>query len=60
MQPTLYPPSVAISPMIRFVGDPETGIVHRVHSPCDVDTSEAFLDVRTAIVRGYRLCACCR
>lgn len=60
MQPAYYPQRVAISPVIRFVGDAETGIVHSALSTCAAETSEAFLDLRTAIVRGYSLCACCR
>lgn len=48
------------SPVVRYVGDSETGIVHRIGSPCVVIPNEVFLDVRTAIVRGYRLCSCCR
>lgn len=59
MQSTPYPPA-AISPLIRFIGDTETGIVHRAHSACEADTSEAFLDLRTALVRGYSMCTCCR
>ncbi|PLS78421.1 MAG: hypothetical protein CYG59_18925 [Chloroflexi bacterium] len=59
MQLMSYPSAVAV-PMIRFVADIDTGIVHAAHSDCQVDTQEAFLDVRTAIVRGYRLCKCCR
>lgn len=53
-------PSVVAVPLIRYVADIDTGIVHAVQSDCQVDTQEAFLDVRTAIVRGYRLCKCCR
>jgi hypothetical protein len=48
------------SPVVRYVGDTETGVVHRVGSDCEVITVEVFLDVRTAIVRGYQLCSCCR
>ena len=59
MQTMSYPAAVAV-PLIRFVADTDTGIVHAVHSDCQVYTQEAFLDVRTAIVRGYRLCNCCR
>ncbi len=59
MQPTPYPPA-AISPVIRFIGDVETGIVHRAQTGCEANTSEAFLDLRTALVRGYSVCTCCR
>jgi hypothetical protein len=57
MQPTIYAPST--EQLIRFLGDSETGIVHYAQGGCEVDASEAFLDLRTAIVRGYRICACC-
>lgn len=46
-------------PSIRFLGDTETGLVHVVHSSCAEAAEEVFLDLRTAIVRGYRLCRCC-
>lgn len=46
-------------PVVRYVGDAETGIVHRIGSSCGVSTNEVFLDVRTAIIRGYQLCRCC-
>jgi hypothetical protein len=52
--------AVNTAPLIRFVGDAETGIVHAARTQCLVYTQEAFLDVRTAIVRGYRLCKCCQ
>ena len=58
MQSTLYAP--ATMRLIRFLGDSETGIVHNAEGGCEVDATEAFLDLRTAIVRGYRVCACCR
>lgn len=48
--------------MPRFslcVGDTETGIVHAAQSNCVVDERETFLDVRTALVRGYHLCSAC-
>lgn len=47
-------------PVVQYVGDTETGVVHRVGSGCEVIMMEVFLDVRTAIVRGYQLCSCCR
>ena len=46
-------------PRVRYVGDLETGLVHRCTSDCVVTTSQMFLDVRTALVRGYQLCSCC-
>lgn len=52
--------SVTAVPLIRFVGDAEAGVVHAAYTNCQLYTQEAFLDVRTAIVRGYRLCKCCQ
>lgn len=46
-------------PRIRYIGDAETGLVHRCSSDCTVSVSQLFLDVRTALVRGYQLCSCC-
>ncbi len=57
MQPTT--PSQTISPLIRFIGDTETGIVHCASGGCQVEIEQSFLDLRTAIVRGYQLCHLC-
>lgn len=46
-------------PRVRYVGDLETGLVHLCSSDCDINVSQIFLDVRTALVRGYELCGCC-
>lgn len=46
-------------PHIRYVGDLETGLVHRSTSTCVIISSQMFLDVRTALVRGYEMCSCC-
>lgn len=54
------PPTTMQLPVIRYVGDAETGIVHQQQSSCVVTVSEIFFDVRTALVRGYRLCSCCK
>lgn len=42
-----------------YVGDSETGLVHVQNSQCALAAHQVFLDVRTAVVRGYRLCMCC-
>ncbi len=42
-----------------YVGDVETGVVHRYRAGCADIAGVFFLDVRTALVHGYRLCACC-
>lgn len=47
------------APVLRYVGDIETGIVHCIDQSCDILVSEAFLDLRTAMIRGYRLCPLC-
>lgn len=47
------------TPIIRYIGDSETGIVHAATCSCDYHHTESFLDLRTAIVRGYRLCLRC-
>ena len=46
-------------PRVRYVGDAETGLVHYCGSDCSISGGQLFLDVRTALVRGYRLCNCC-
>jgi hypothetical protein len=43
----------------RYCGDCETGLVHRNDADCAAEASEPFLDVRTALVRGYTPCPCC-
>lgn len=43
----------------RYSGDCETGLVHRNDADCAAEASELFLDVRTALVRGYIPCPCC-
>jgi hypothetical protein len=58
MQPTSAPSQIA-SPFIRFIGDFETGIVHSASGGCQVEVQQSFLDLRTAIVRGYQLCHIC-
>lgn len=42
-----------------YVGDAETGVVHRYRVGCAGIAGVFFLDVRTALIHGYRLCACC-
>ena len=42
-----------------YVGDTETGVVHRYRVGCPNVEGAFFLDVRTALVHGYRLCTCC-
>ena len=42
-----------------YCGDSETGLVHCRDADCSAEASEPFLDVRTALVRGYSLCPCC-
>ena len=42
-----------------YVGDAETGVVHRYRTGCTEIKGVFFLDVRTALSHGYRLCACC-
>ena len=42
-----------------YVGDAETGVVHRYRVGCANVEGVFFLDVRTALVHGYQLCACC-
>ena len=44
---------------MQYRGDSETGLVHREGCACDAEAHELFLDVRTALVRGYRLCPVC-
>lgn len=46
-------------PRIRFVGDMETGLLHRCASDCEISVGQVFLDARAALVRGYNLCGCC-
>lgn len=47
-------------PQVHFVGDSETGLVHRAGAEgCDVETYAVFIDVRTALVHGYELCPHC-
>jgi hypothetical protein len=58
MQPTSSTSQV-VSPFIRFIGDSETGIVHSASGGCQVEVHQTFLDLRTAIVRGYQLCHIC-
>lgn len=58
---TLFTPLARRStPPTQYVGDADTGIVHLRASNCSAEASELFLDLRTAVVRGYRLCACCQ
>ncbi len=42
-----------------YVGDAETGVVHRYRVGCANIEGIFFLDVRTALIHGYQLCACC-
>jgi hypothetical protein len=42
-----------------YIGDPDTGLLHRVRSGCDVGGGVFYLNWRTAVVHGYDLCACC-
>ena len=51
-----FPPPQALE---TYIGDPDTGVVHRSQAGCLAIDGVLFLDVRTALVRGYRLCACC-
>ena len=54
------PPNQRSASLVRYMGDSETGLVHRVEAGgCDADAHEIFLDLRTALVRGYRLCPDC-
>lgn len=43
-----------------YVGDPDSGLLHRAGSSCTVSSGVFYLNWRTALVHGYRLCACCR
>lgn len=46
--------------LVQYLGDSETGLVHRADADgCDAEAHELFLDLRTALVRGYRLCPQC-
>lgn len=49
-----------VLPVVRFAADTETGLVHCIDQSCDVFAGEVFLDVRTALVRGYQLCSKCQ
>jgi hypothetical protein len=49
----------SVTPLVQYVGDPETGLVHHASTACTLLDNESFLDLRTAIVRGYRMCPCC-
>ena len=42
-----------------FIGDEDTGVVHRSDAWCANRDGVLFLDVRTALVRGYEICSCC-
>lgn len=60
----LAPPSISalplVGPTIQYIGDPETGLVHLAYCSCAVVHGEGYLDLRTAMVRGYQLCPHCR
>ncbi len=42
-----------------YVGDPDTGLLHRLRAGCAVSGGVFYLNWRTAIVHGYNLCSCC-
>ena len=46
-------------PKEAYVGDPETGLVHRHAIGCPTIEGVFFLYIQTALVHGYRLCRCC-
>jgi len=56
---SLFTTTLRMYPTINYIGDPETGIVHTADSNCFIEDGEVFLDVRTALVRGYRYCRVC-
>ncbi len=41
-----------------YVGDPETGLVHRHRLGCSNIWGVFFLSLETALVYDYRLCTC--
>ncbi len=51
----LFPPKK----LEAYVGDTETGVVHRYQAGCANVEGPFYLDVRTALVHGYQLCGCC-
>lgn len=57
----IFPPKLR-APMtpVQYVGDTDTGMVHVRESSCSAEASELFLDLRTAMIRGYSLCRCCQ
>ncbi|WP_029214855.1 hypothetical protein [Kallotenue papyrolyticum] len=46
--------------METYIGDPETGLLHRTRSACRVSNGVFYLNWRTALIHGYSLCQCCR
>lgn len=55
--------SARVSKVVRniwYIGDPDTGVVHVSNGSCVIESGQVFLDLRTALVRGYRVCTCCR
>ncbi len=47
------------TPQVEYVADAETGDVHHLGCRYIEDASDRFLDLRTALVRGYTLCPHC-
>lgn len=46
-------------PQVLYLGDGDTGLVHRAGCGCAIGVCESFLDVRTALIRGYTPCPAC-
>ena len=54
----MSPPTLKMD-VDAYLGDTDTGVVHRFQARCAAPDGVFFLDMRTALVRGFRLCACC-
>lgn len=46
------------SPHLPFVGDPETGLLHRTECPARPRVGVAFSDRQLATKQGYQCCKC--
>ena len=55
---TARPQDVRGTQLEAYVGERETGLVHRHQTGCPNVWGVFFLSLQSAVVHGYRLCAC--
>lgn len=53
-------PPLRTTAQLPFIGDAETGLVHRLECPARPQQGERFSNRQAALAHGYAYCSCAR